>query len=571
MHHLILPWPLPAECANRLKLRELTMNTTSPLTRLWRLVRSEQSDIRDVYIFSLFQGMVNLSLPLGIQAIINLLQAGQLRASWAVLVVFVLLGIFFNGLLQLRQMAITESIEQRLFVKSSFDFAYRLPRASFDSVKGKYFPEVMNRFFEIMTVQKGVSKLLLDFSTAVIQIVFGLLLLSFYHPLFIMLGVLLALLLIGIFRFTGKEGLNSSLEESKHKFAVAHWLEELSRTFTTFKLSGSSKLPLEQTDTHTSAYLNARKRHFSILVIQFKALVVFKLLLAAALIIAGSVLVIEGQINIGQFVAAEIVILMIIGSVEKIILNMSTVYDVLTALDKIGSITDISLEREGGIDIRETGGEAGLHLKIQDLGYTFSDATTAVIKGFNLEVKPGEHVCIAGPNGSGKTLLLKLITGYYAKFDGSITMNDVPLENLDLVALREVIGENFADQSVFKGTVIQNITCGRDHIGIQEVLDAARMVNLHDYITTLPEGYETMIDPEGKVLSAGIIRKMILARCLAGKPKMLLMEDNLQAILPAERMELLERILKANSNCSVVIISNNPAVQQLVQRTIHIA
>jgi ABC-type bacteriocin/lantibiotic exporter with double-glycine peptidase domain len=547
------------------------MNTTSPITRLWRLVRSEQSDIRDVYIFSLFQGMVNLSLPLGIQAIINLLQAGQLRASWAVLVSFVLLGIFFNGLLQLRQMAITESIEQRLFVRSSFDFAYRLPRASFDSVKGRYFPEVMNRFFEIMTVQKGVSKLLLDFSTAVIQIVFGLILLSLYHPLFIMLGVLLALLLVGIFRFTGKEGLNSSLEESKHKFAVAHWLEELSRTFTTFKLSGNSKLPLDQTDMHTAAYLNARKRHFSILVIQFKALVVFKLLLAAALIIAGSVLVIEGQINIGQFVAAEIVILMIINSVEKIILNMSTVYDVLTALDKIGSITDISLEREGGIDIRETGNKAGLHLKIHDLGYTFSDASTPVIKGFNLEVKPGEHVCIAGPNGSGKTLLLKLITGYYAKFDGSITLNDIPLENLDLVALREVIGENFADQSVFKGTVIQNITCGREQIGIQEVLDAARMVNLHDYITTLPEGYDTMIDPEGKVLSAGVIRKLILARCLAGKPRMLLMEDNLQAILPEERMDLLQRILRANSNCSVIIISNNPAVQQLVQRTIHIA
>lgn len=231
-------------------------------------------------------------------------------------------------------MAITESIEQRLFVKSSFDFAYRLPRASFDSVKSKYFPEVMNRFFEVMTAQKGISKLLLDFSTAVIQIFFGLILLSFYHPLFILLGFILVSLIAAIFKLTGKEGLNSSIEESKHKFAVAHWLEELSRTFTTFKLSGLSTLPLEQTDYHTAQYLDARKRHFSILVTQYKVLVLFKILLAASLIIAGSLFVINGQINIGQFVAAEIVILMIIGSVEKIILNMSTVYDVLTALDK---------------------------------------------------------------------------------------------------------------------------------------------------------------------------------------------------------------------------------------------
>jgi ABC-type bacteriocin/lantibiotic exporter with double-glycine peptidase domain len=133
------------------------MSPLSPLQRLWRLVKSEQADIRNIYIFSLFQGLVNLSLPLGIQAIINLLQAGELRASWIMLVIFVVAGIFLNGYLQLRQMTITESIEQRLFVNASFDFAYRLPRASFDSVKSKYFPEVMNRFFEIMTIQKGIS------------------------------------------------------------------------------------------------------------------------------------------------------------------------------------------------------------------------------------------------------------------------------------------------------------------------------------------------------------------------------------------------------------------------------
>lgn len=547
------------------------MSNTSPISRLWRLLRSEQSDIRNVYIFALFQGLVNLSLPLGIQAIINLLQAGELRASWVVLVVFVLLGIFLYGFLQLRQMAITESIEQRLFVKSSFDFAYRLPRASFDAVKTKYFPEVMNRFFEVMTVQKGISKLLLDFSTAVIQILFGLILLSLYHPMFIMLGLILVLLIAGIFRFTGKAGLESSLEESKYKFSVAHWLEELSRTFTTFKLSGKSSLPMEEVDKHTSGYLDARKKHFSILVMQFKALVLFKLLLAASLIIAGSILVIEGQINIGQFVAAEIVILMIISSVEKIILNMSTVYDVLTALDKIGSITDITLEREGGLNISEAIKGEGVNLRINDLGYAFEDAQSPVISNFNLDVKEGERICITGPNGSGKTLLLKLITGYYTNFEGSITFNDLPLENIDLSTLREIIGENFADQGVFKGSVMDNITCGRRHIDLNEVLDIARMVNLHEYVATLPQGYDTVMDPEGKVLSGGVLRKLILARCLVGHPKLILMEDNLQAILPDERMLILNRIMERFAKSTIVLISNNPAIQGLVQRTIHMS
>ncbi len=547
------------------------MSQLSPLQRLWRLVKSEQADIRNIYIFSLFQGLVNLSLPLGIQAIINLLQAGELRASWIMLVIFVVAGIFLNGYLQLRQMTITESIEQRLFVNASFDFAYRLPRASFDSVKSKYFPEVMNRFFEIMTVQKGVSKLLLDFSTAAIQVLFGLILLSFYHPLFILLGLILVILIAAIFRLTGKEGLNSSLEESKHKFAVAHWLEELSRAFTTFKLSGITSMPLEQTDLHTAQYLDARKRHFSILVIQYKVLVLFKIILAASLIIAGSVLVINGQINIGQFVAAEIVILMIISSVEKIILNMSTVYDVLTALDKIGSITDIQLEREGGIDIRETLKKPGVEIKINDLSYTFSDANSPVIQHFNLEALPGERICIAGANGSGKTLLMKLLTGYFAGYSGSITINGLPLENIDLTTLREITGENFADQGVFKGTVIDNITCGRKHIDINQVIEAARLVYLHDNITQMTEGYHTLIDPEGKTLSGGMLRKLVLARCLVGNPSLLLMEDNLQAIVPEERILILNNIIQHFSESTIIIISNNPSVQQLAGRTITMA
>jgi ABC-type bacteriocin/lantibiotic exporter with double-glycine peptidase domain len=544
------------------------MSHPTPLQRLWRLVKSEQSDIRNIYIFSLFQGLVNLSLPLGIQAIINLLQAGELRASWIVLVIFVLVGIFLNGFLQLRQMSITESIEQRLFVNASFDFAYRLPRASFDSVKTKYFPEVMNRFFEIMTVQKGVSKLLLDFSTAAIQVLFGLILLSFYHPLFILLGLILVILIAAIFRLTGKAGLDSSIEESKHKFAVAHWLEELSRAFTTFKLSGITTMPLEQTDHHTANYLDARKRHFAILVIQYKVLVLFKILLAACLIIAGSILVINGQINIGQFVAAEIVILMIIGSVEKIILNMSTVYDVLTALDKIGSITDIQLEREGGIDIRETLTNQGVHVQISNLSYTFSDAHHPVIHNFNLEVKPGERICIAGANGTGKTLLMKLLTGYFAGYSGSITINGLPLENVDITTLREITGENFADQGVFKGTVLDNITCGRKHIDINDVMEAARKVCLHDSITNMTEGYQTLIDPEGKTLSGGMLRKIVLARSLVGNPSLILMEDNLQAIVPDERILILNNIFQQFTSSTIIIISNNPSVQQLAGRTI---
>jgi ABC-type branched-subunit amino acid transport system ATPase component len=249
---------------------------------------------------------------------------------------------------------------------------------------------------------------------------------------------------------------------------------------------------------------------------------------------------------------------------------MNTVYDVLTALDKIGSITDIELEREGGIDISEQQKTEGVHLKISNLTYTFSDAAQPVISNLNMEVMPGERICIGGANGTGKTLLMKLITGYYSGYTGSITVDGLPVENIDLTGLRDIIGENFSDQGVFKGSILENITCGRKHISIEDVLEATRMVNLHEYITQLPKGYETPVDPEGKMLSGGTLRKMILARCLLGRPRLILMEDNLQAILPDERMEILKSMMDAHRKSTIIFISNNPAIQAITGRTIHL-
>lgn len=546
------------------------MEKPTPVARLWRLVASEKTDIRNVYILSIFQGLVSLSLPLGIQAIINLIQAGQLRTSWVVLVVFVLVGILFYGLLQLRMMRITESIEQRLFVNSSFDFAYRVPRIQTDAIRNKYVPELMNRFFEIMTIQKSVSKILIDFSTALVQILFGLILLSLYHPLFILLGISLVGILVAFFRLTGNSGLQSSLEESTHKFSVAHWLQEISRTLMSFKLSGHSDLPMKKTDKFAIGYLNARKRHFAILMNQYKALILFKVIVAAALVIAGSILVVQGQINLGQFVAAEIIILLLINSVEKIILHMSTVYDLLTALEKVGSVTDLPIERDNGIKLFEHSEKSGLRIRIQDLIFKFSDAIYPVLNNVNMDIKSGEKICISGPSGSGKTTFLKVLSGFYDEYKGSIVINDIPLENLNLADMRSHIGENFTEQEIFKGSVLENIICGRPGLTVHDAIETANKVFLGSYIESLPNGYDTVLEPEGRKLSSGLIRKIILARCIIDRPYLLLMEDNMSMLPQSERKTILGELLSEKNHATVLIISCDPEIQKMCTRVITI-
>ncbi len=535
-------------------------SNSSAVKRFFRLIALEKVDIQNIIIFAVFSGLINLSLPLGIQAIINFLNSGEISTSWALLLVFVVLGVALVGFLQIKQLAITETIEQRVFAKAAFDFAFRIPRIKQNAVQNKYVPELVNRFFEVLTVQKGLSKILIDFSSAALQIIFGLILLSLYHPMFILLGIGLVLLLYVIFRVTGPAGLRTSLEESKYKFEVAHWLEEIGRTMNTFKLIGNSELPVKRTDELVSGYLKARKKHFRILVWQFKGMIVFKVVVAAGLLTLGSLLVIDRQINIGQFVAAEVIIIMLIGAVEKLILSMDTIYDLLTALEKIGTVTDLPVEEDKGTDLRDTNCDNGLNIRFNNVAFSYPDGDEEVLKGASLEIISGHRVCISGPNGVGKTTLLKLLTGIYDSFSGTITLNGLPFRSLRIEALRSIIGDNLNDTDVFKGSLFENIQAGRPNITKDRVMWALRQVQLDEFVSSHPTGLETPIDPEGKRLSKTITRKIVLARAIVDNPKILLLEDNLSNLKNDERELIYNNILSKQHGWTVIIVSNDEIV-----------
>jgi ABC-type bacteriocin/lantibiotic exporter with double-glycine peptidase domain len=544
--------------------------STNALGRLFKLLNSEKRDIKNILLFAIVSGLINLSLPLGIQAVINFLNAGQLSTSWAVLVIFVLLGISLVGFLQVRQLTITENIERKIFARAAFDFAFRLPRIKQTAIQNKYLPELVNRFFEIVTVQKGLSKLLVDFSGASIQIVFGLFLLSLYHPLFLLLGIGLMGILFLIFRITGKPGLTTSLEESKYKFEVAHWLEEIGRTMSTFKFLGNSELPIQRTDGLVDNYLTARKKHFRILVWQFGGMIAFKVLVAAGLLILGSMLVIDKQINIGQFVASEIIIVLIIGAVEKLILSMQTIYDLLTALEKIGTVTDLPLESNNGTDLRDTPCDKGVEIRFNNVTFTYPDGTEPVISNFQATIKTGERLCIKGKNGSGKTSLLKLMTGLYEEFNGTITINGFPIKSLKIEALRAITGDNFNECDVFKGTLYENIHAGRTTVTQDDVLWAMKQVELLSFLEHSPDGLQTQIDPEGRRLSSGIIHKIVLARSIAERPKILLLEDSLTNLDQTERTSIYSNILNKSNGWTVIMTSNDPLIASECDSTIEL-
>jgi ABC-type bacteriocin/lantibiotic exporter with double-glycine peptidase domain len=496
-----------------------------------------------------------LSLPLGIQAIINLIQGAQISSSWIVLVILVTLGTAFVGALQLMQFRIIENIQQKIFTRASFEFAYRFPKIQLSELRNYYPPELANRFFDTLTVQKGLSKILVDFPAALLQIIFGLLLLSLYHPFFIAYGILLLLFLYLLFSFTAKRGMSSSLEESKNKYKVAHWIQEVARTVVSFKLSGKTSLALRKNDNLVVGYLGAREKHFKVLVIQFIQLIGFKVLVTAGLLLIGGILVLNQEMNIGQFVAAEIIIIIVINSVEKLITGLETIYDVLTSLEKIGQVVDKELEpQEGDASFLNSN---SLDIELNEIGLEVPGKKLPILKDINLDIKQGSRIWINGENGSGKTTLLRVISGIIPPTNGQMYVNSVARSAIHLSKFRALVGQTLSEESPFEGTLLENITFGDPDITRERVNWAIENAGLMEFVKSLDDGIDTILYPEGRQIPLTINKKILLARAIVHEPKLLLLKDPLDHFKASEARRLRALLTDKSHPWTLVVVSQD--------------
>lgn len=523
--------------------------------RFISLLKLDKKDVRQVFFYAIFAGLVNLSLPLGIQAIINLLQAAQVSTSWIVLVILVTLGVVFVGVLQLMQIRIIENIQQKIFTRASFEFAYRFPKMKMSELNGYYPPELANRFFDTINVQKGIAKVMIDFPAAVLQIVFGLMLLSFYHPFFIIYGALLLILIYVVFKFTAEKGLRTSIDESNHKYKVAHWLQEIARSIVSFKLSGKTSLALNKNDKLVTNYLEARESHFKILVVQFIQLIGFKVLVTAGLLMIGGALVLNQQMNIGQFVAAEIIILLVINSVEKLILGLETFYDVLTSIEKLGKVVDKELESQDGeiLNVKHN----DFNVELDNVSYSVKDRKKPILQDVSLKINAKDRILIQGNSGSGKSSLLKLIAGVISPTGGSVYVCDKSLTSLNINSYRQHIGQTLVEETPFEGTLLQNITFGDTDITSQQLDWAIQNVGLKDFVKQLPNGLNTMIYPEGKGVSFTVSKKIMLARSIVKNPKLLMLKEPLDQFEAKEAQQLVDFLSQPEHPWTLVVVSQN--------------
>jgi ATP-binding cassette, subfamily B, bacterial len=542
--------------------KELHVQNTA--RRIFTLLKLERTEISAVYFYAILNGLIQLSLPLGVQAIIGFVLGASMSTSLVVLIVLVVLGVLFAGIMQVNQMKIIEKIQQKLFVRYSFEFINHLPVLDLKKTDNVYLPELMNRFFDIPVLQKSLSKILLDIPAASIQVLFGLILLSFYHPVFILFGLILVTVLVLILRYTGRQALHTSIQESNFKFKTAAWLQETARAIKSIKLAKRHDLHVRKLDAEVTNYLDARNNHFRTLLFQYNVLVVFKTIITAAMLIVGTYLMLDQKLTVGQFIAAEIVIIMVLNSVEKLIANLATVYDTVTAKDKISSVTEKPVETNGSMTLPLNNN--GLQVELQNVSFSYNDKEN-VLTNVSFKVGANEKVCIRGADSSGKTTLLKLLAGAYPDFAGMYLLNNVPLGNYDLASVRANTGLLLGEQEIFHGTLWENITLGDDSIKTDRIVEYATKTGLSEFVDALPKGYETLLDPTGRRLPRSVVTKILLVRALANEPRLLLLEEPWQYCTDEQRDAII-RLLLQLTNSTVLVFTNDEYFAQQCDQVI---
>ncbi|MFO0977564.1 MAG: ABC transporter ATP-binding protein [Planctomycetaceae bacterium] len=532
----------------------------TPFARLRRLMKPERADIWIVIVFALVSGLLGMTTPLAVEALVNTVAFGRFLQPVVVLSIMLLAFLLFQAALKTMQTFVVEIIQRRLFARLAAELSWRLPRARVDAFGDHYPPEMVNRFFDVVTVQKIVASLLLDGVSLVLSTIVGMAVLAFYHPWLLAFDLVLVAMMAIIMFVLGRGAVKTSIKESKTKYAMASWLEDLARCRTTFRYDGAAEFALERSDQLIYDYLSARKKHFAVLMRQILAILMIQALASTALLAIGGWLVISGQLSLGQLVAAELIVAVVVGSFVKMGKHMESFYDLMASVDKIGSLLDLPVEHQDGLLI--VPGTSGIVARNLTLtGVNGHGGLSAV--SFN--APPGTKLAIVGDSGSGKSLLLDILFGLREPESGVLTINGVDPRDLrpDILRRRVVM---VRDIEIFDGTIAENVHLERTDISIGDVREALDRVELTSTLQGLHEGFNTVLTPSGSPLSGSQIRRLMIARAIAGRPEVVMLDGILDSLPDHQAESILSRILTLGDQTTVLLGTSRPTLAGMMSQ-----
>jgi ABC-type bacteriocin/lantibiotic exporter with double-glycine peptidase domain len=523
-------------------------------------MRPDKSDLWTILVFSVVVGILTLTTPIAVEALVNTVAFGRFVQPVVILSLIVLVFLAFSSALSTVTIYVAEIIQRRLFVRVAEDIAYRIPRVEQTGVDGQHVPELLNRFFDVVTVQKSLTKLLLDGIAIVLQTVIGMAVLAFYHPFLLGFDIVLLMLIAFTLFVLGRGAVNTAIGESIAKYNVAAWLQELGRHPHAFKLHQGATLANDRADQLVINWLDARRVHFRVVMRQVIFAFIIYCVATTTLLGLGGWLVIAGQLSLGQLVAAELIVILIVRSFTKLGKHMESIYDMLAAVDKLGVVLDLPVESHDRFTEVDPNSAPDLHF--DHVGLTVGHRN--VFHDFELHIPAGKSIGFIGLSDAGKSYLMELCCGIRHPEHGHILWNGVDLREIRVDSLRAAIGVA-GEPQIFEGTVDENIRLNRSNLESSWLRKMIPAIGLGDVISQLPLGIHTSVQTHGFPLSINQARLVTLARALASRPALLII-DGLLDHLPVERAQEILSFIDQALTSTVIVLTVRPEIAQLCQQ-----
>ncbi|MCH9699349.1 MAG: ATP-binding cassette domain-containing protein [Gammaproteobacteria bacterium] len=536
-----------------------------PLKRLYSIMKLEKQDLWRVLLLALASGLLSLATPAAVQSLVNTVALGGLLQPLLILSFMLFVFLIFFGMVTILQSYLMELIQRRLFLRMTADIANRLPRVTWRVANSSNGVERINRFFDVLTLQKSGAFLLLEGLAIVLQAAIGLLVLAAYHPYLMLFDLLIIIWLSVVIFFFGRHGVETAIKESYAKYAVVEWLETLAANNLMVRFAGGTDLARERANKLAFDYLGTRSRHYRILLRQHIGLNLLYAVASTVLLSIGGYLVMEGQLSLGQLVAAEIIVSGVLFSFSKFKKQLENYYDLLAGVDKLGHLLDLPMETRVG-DVVDLSNPVSVSVKDVNFAIT-RDAP--VFEGLSFEIAPAEKVAVLSPLGGGKTSLVQLLCALHQPHSGRIEINGASLVELEPAMLRSQIG--LAEHiELLNDTIIKNVNLGRPDISVTAIRDVLTAVNLMPAISKLDNGLNTVLSHDGIPLTTIQLEQLMLARATVARPGLLIVDGLLDHWPESITRPVLEYLLAEDAPWTLLLMTESLALAQRCQRQIQL-
>ena len=527
----------------------------TPFARLVQMVRTERADLWAIVLFAAAIGGLTLATPIAVQQLVNSIAFGGLVQPVVVLALLLFAVLAFSAVVSAVQAFVSEVIQRRLFIRVVADVAERLPRAQSRAFDRHHGPELVNRIFEVVTVQKVGSMLLIEGTALLLQTVVGLVVLSFYHPLMLGFSGFLIAGILFVVVWMGRGAVSSAIKESKAKYEVFGWLEELARHPSTFRDDWQRVYARTRADGLATAWLFERGAHFKIVLRQTVGALALQVVGSSALLALGGMLIVRGQLTLGQLVASELILTVIVSNVAKLGKQLERFYDLMAAIDKLSILIDLPLERGNGVDLVASDRPASIAMVDVQFGF---DAHP-IFSNLSLRIEAGEHLALEGAMGSGKSSFLDLLFGLREPSSGYITLDAQDYRDVSMDSLRDSVAL-VRGAEMFSGTIRENVRVGRRNFDDEEMLRVLDAVGILDEIRALPRGLETRVSTDARPLSQVQISRLMLARAILSRPRLLLVDRALDDLDENARERICALLFDPGAPWTLVVVSERADV-----------